>query len=97
MATASLGAAAAVAAGGVIGFVGLLGPHFARLIVGSLHKRLIPVSAAAGAILLMLADTIARSAAAPVELPVGIITALLGAPIFLRLLATSRKGEHYEQ
>ena len=92
VATASLGAAAAVAAGGVIGFVGLLGPHFARLIVGSLHKRLIPVSAAAGAILLMLADTIARSAAAPVELPVGIITALLGAPIFLRLLATSREG-----
>jgi len=92
VAAASLGAAAAVAAGGVIGFVGLLGPHFARLIVGSLHKRLIPVSAAAGAILLMLADTIARSAAAPMELPVGIITALLGAPIFLRLLATSREG-----
>jgi iron complex transport system permease protein len=92
VATASLGAAAAVAAGGVIGFVGLLGPHFARLIVGSLHKRLIPVSAATGAILLMLADAVARSAAAPVELPVGIVTALLGAPLFLRLLATSREG-----
>ena len=93
MAAASLGAAAAVAAGGLIGFVGLIAPHFARLIVGSLHKRLIPVSAATGAVLLMLADALARSVAAPVELPVGIITALLGAPIFLRLLATSREGK----
>ena len=92
VAIASLGAASAVAAGGVIGFVGLLGPHFARLIVGSLHKRLIPVSAATGAILLMLADAVARSAAAPLELPVGIVTALLGAPLFLKLLATSREG-----
>jgi len=93
VAAASLGAAAAVAAGGIIGFVGLLGPHFARLVVGSLHRRMIPVSAAAGAILLMLADAIARSAAAPVELPVGIVTALIGAPVFLRLLATSREGK----
>lgn len=92
VAISSLGAASAVAAGGVIGFVGLMGPHFARLIVGPLHRRLIPVSAAAGAILLMLADAFARSVAAPLELPVGIVTALLGAPIFLRLLAGSRTG-----
>lgn len=88
----SLAAAAAVASGGVIGFVGLLGPHFARLLVGSLHKRLIPVSAVVGAILLMLADALARSVAAPLELPVGVVTALLGAPVFLRLLARSREG-----
>ena len=92
VAAASLGAAAAVAAGGVIGFVGLLGPHFARLLVGSLHRKLIPASAVTGAILLMLADALSRSVAAPLELPVGIVTALLGAPIFLRLLATSREG-----
>ncbi|MFA6366766.1 MAG: iron ABC transporter permease [Candidatus Hydrogenedentales bacterium] len=93
VAVASLGAASAVAAGGVIGFVGLLGPHFARLLVGSLHKRLIPVSAATGAILLMLADAVARSVMAPLELPVGVVTALLGAPLFLKLLATSREGK----
>jgi len=92
VAASSLGAAAAVAAGGVIGFVGLLGPHFARLIVGSLHRKLIPASAAAGAILLLLADAVARSVAAPLELPVGIVTAIIGAPGFLRLLATSREG-----
>ena len=92
VAAASLGAAAAVAAGGVIGFVGLLGPHIARLAAGSLHRRLIPFSALFGALLLMAADAVARSVAAPLELPVGIVTALLGAPLFLRLLATSREG-----
>jgi len=89
---ASLGAAAAVAAGGVIGFVGLLGPHFARLVAGPGHRRLIPPSAAAGAALLMLADALARWAAAPLELPVGVVTALLGAPVFLSLLSTSKEG-----
>ena len=92
VAAASLGAASAVAAGGVIGFVGLLGPHFARLAVGPLHRRLIPLSAVAGAMLLMLADAFARSAAAPLELPVGIVTALIGAPVFLSLLARSGEG-----
>jgi len=92
LAAASLGAASAVAAGGVIGFVGLLGPHIARLIVGPLHRRLIPLSALSGAILLMLADALARSVAAPMELPVGIVTALIGAPVFLHLLARSGEG-----
>lgn len=89
---ASLAAAAAVSAGGVIGFVGLLGPHIARMAGGSLHRRLIPLSAASGAILLMLADALARTVIAPVELPVGIVTALLGAPVFLRLLASPKEG-----
>lgn len=90
--TASLGAAAAVSAGGVIGFVGLLGPHFARLIVGPLHRRLIPLSAAAGAVLLMTADALSRSVAAPLELPVGIVTAFIGAPVFLHLLSRTGQG-----
>jgi iron complex transport system permease protein len=90
VAASSLGAASAVSAGGVIGFVGLLGPHLARLLVGPGHRRLIPASAAAGAALLMVADAAARSVAAPIELPVGVVTALVGAPLFLRLLA--RRG-----
>lgn len=92
VATASLGAASAVAAGGIIGFIGLLGPHLARLIAGPLHKRFIPVSMAAGAILLMVADALARTLVAPRELPVGILTALVGAPLFLRLLSTGGKA-----
>jgi iron complex transport system permease protein len=92
VAIAALGAAAAVSAGGVIGFVGLLGPHMARLVSGSLHRRLLPLSAISGAVLLMLADAVARSILAPVELPVGIVTALIGAPLFLRLLASPKEG-----
>ncbi|MGB9686448.1 MAG: FecCD family ABC transporter permease [Rectinema subterraneum] len=88
---ASLGAASAVSAGGVIGFIGLLGPHMARLFVGPLHRRLIPASALTGAVLLMLADAVARWIAAPLELPVGVITALIGAPLFLRLLTTGQE------
>ena len=90
VAASSLGTAAAVSAGGVIGFIGLLGPHFARLLVGPGHRRLIPASAASGAALLMAADAAARSIAAPIELPVGVVTAILGAPLFLWLL--SRRG-----
>jgi iron complex transport system permease protein len=92
VAIAALGAAAAVSAGGVIGFVGLLGPHMARLLAGPLHRRLLPLSAIFGAVLLMLADAVARSIMAPLELPVGIVTALLGAPLFLRLLASPKEG-----
>lgn len=90
---ASLGAAAAVSAGGTIGFVGLLGPHIARLFVGPGHRRLILASAAVGAALLAAADAIARSIASPMELPVGIVTAIIGAPVFLRLLARPLRGE----
>lgn len=83
---ASLATAAAVSAGGIIGFVGLLAPHAARLLVGPRHAWLIPASCLLGALLLLAADDVARTAAAPTELPVGIFTALLGGPFFLYLL-----------
>jgi iron complex transport system permease protein len=83
--------AAAVAASGPIGFVGLVAPHAARLLVGAAHARLLPVSALFGAILLLLADDIARTVLAPLELPVGVITALLGGPFFLYVLKTRQR------
>jgi iron complex transport system permease protein len=83
---AALVTAAAVSTGGIIGFVGLLAPHAARLLVGGAHQRVIPTSALIGGLLLLLADDLARTVAAPVELPVGILMALLGAPFFLWLL-----------
>jgi iron complex transport system permease protein len=84
---ASLAAAAAVSAAGIIGFVGLIAPHCARLFVGPRHSRLIPASALTGALFLVLADTAARTLISPVEIPLGIITGLGGAPFFLFLLA----------
>jgi iron complex transport system permease protein len=93
VAASSLGAAAAVSAGGIIGFVGLLGPHIARLLVGPGHRRLVPASAAIGAALLAGADALARSVASPLELPVGVVTAIIGAPLFLRLLARPIRSE----
>jgi iron complex transport system permease protein len=93
VAASSLGAAAAVAVGGIIGFVGLLGPHIARLLVGPGHRRLVPASAVVGAALLAGADAIARSIASPLELPVGIVTAIIGAPLFLRLLSRPLREE----
>jgi iron complex transport system permease protein len=83
---ASLLVAAGVAAAGVIGFVGLIVPHALRLVWGSDHRFLLPGSALAGAMFLLLADTAARTIAAPVELPVGVVTALVGVPVFLVLL-----------
>jgi iron complex transport system permease protein len=85
---ASLVTAAAVASGGVIGFVGLVSPHIARLLFGATHRRLIPASALTGALLTLLADDLARTIMAPLELPVGIITSLLGGVFFLYLLKT---------
>jgi iron complex transport system permease protein len=85
---ASLTTAAAVAAGGTIGFVGLIAPHAARLLVGAHHTRLIPASALLGALLLLLADDVARTVLAPLELPAGVLTAALGGPFFLYLLKT---------
>ncbi len=85
---ATLAAAASVAASGTIGFVGLVVPHLVRLLAGSEHRLLFPISLLAGALFLVLADTLARTVMAPVELPVGIITSLLGAPFFLYLLRT---------
>ncbi len=83
---ASFLAAATVSLAGVIGFVGLVVPHSVRLIWGSDHRRLIPLSLVAGATFLVIADTAARTLARPREIPVGVITALVGVPLFLVLL-----------
>lgn len=94
-AAAALMAAAAVAVSGLIGFVGLVVPHLMRLVVGPDHRRLLPAAALAGGITLLLADTLARVIAAPGEVPVGIITAGLGAPFFLYLLRKYRKRTYW--
>jgi iron complex transport system permease protein len=86
---ASLLVAAAVSACGVIGFIGLIVPHALRLAWGSDHRLLLPASVLGGGTFLLLADTAARSIAAPAELPVGVITALVGVPIFVLLLRRS--------
>lgn len=83
---AALLTAAAVAVSGSIGFVGLIVPHFMRMLVGPAHRRLLPASLLAGAVTLVAADMVARTVFSPVELPVGIVTALLGGPFFLWLL-----------
>lgn len=85
------GMGVSVSAAGLIGFIGLVVPHIGRLIVGPDHRMLIPLSAVLGALLLTLADIIARVIVAPAELPVGIITALMGAPFFIWLLIQQRQ------
>lgn len=82
----AIGVGASVALAGTIAFVGLVIPHIVRMLVGPDHRWLLPASALAGAILLLLADTLARSLLPPVELPVGIITAAIGVPFFISLL-----------
>ncbi|QLC77522.1 iron ABC transporter permease [Pseudomonas sp. LPB0260] len=86
----ALGVGAAVAAAGMIGFVGLVVPHLVRLLTGPDHRLLLPAAMLAGAALLLLADLAARLLLAPAELPIGIVTALLGAPFFLYLLVRGR-------
>ncbi len=86
----ALGVGAAVAAAGMIGFIGLVVPHLVRLLVGPDHRVLLPASAMAGAALLLFADVAARLVLAPAELPIGIVTALIGAPFFLYLLLRGR-------
>lgn len=93
LALASLLTALAVSIGGLIGFVGLLVPHGLRLILGPAHGRLLPASALGGASFLILADLLARTLAAPSEIPVGVFTALVGGPFFLFLLQRNRPGE----
>jgi len=88
---ASIIAALAVSVSGVIGFVGLITPHILRLIVGPDHKILFPASALAGGIVLLISDTIARTVLMPREIPVGIITSIVGVPFFLYLLVRSRQ------
>ena len=87
----TLGIGTAVAVAGMIGFVGLIVPHIVRLLIGPDHRWLLPVSALAGGILLLIADTLARVIIAPVELPTGILTAILGAPFFIMLLIQQRR------
>lgn len=86
IACTALGVGAAVAAAGLIGFIGLVVPHLMRLLLGPDHRLLLPASALAGATLLLLADVAARLVLLPAELPIGIVTALIGAPFFLYLL-----------
>ncbi|HWQ12677.1 MAG TPA: iron ABC transporter permease [Roseiflexaceae bacterium] len=87
---ATLATAAAVSFAGLIGFVGLVAPHTARMLVGADHRRLMPLATLGGAAFLVLADLVARTAAAPQELPLGVVTALVGAPFFLYLLRRGR-------
>jgi iron complex transport system permease protein len=82
-----------VAVAGTISFVGLVVPHIVRLLIGPDHRYLIPATAMAGAMLLILADAVARVVVAPAELPAGILTALLGTPFFFSLLAQKRRVE----
>jgi iron complex transport system permease protein len=88
----AIGVGTAVALAGTIAFVGLIVPHMVRMITGPDHRTLLPASALAGACLLVLADTAARLVIAPTELPVGVVTAIIGVPFFISLL---RKRHHY--
>lgn len=87
----ALGVGAAVAAAGLIGFIGLIVPHLVRLLTGPDHRVVLPASALAGATLLLFADIFARLVMAPAELPIGIVTVFLGAPFFLFLLVRGRR------
>jgi len=87
----SLSIGTSVAFCGIIGFIGLVVPHIARLLAGSNHKLYLPLSAILGAFILLWADAFARTIISPAELPIGIITALLGAPFFLWLLIKNRQ------
>jgi iron complex transport system permease protein len=82
----ALAVGASVAAAGLIGFIGIVVPHMLRLVIGPSHKALLPLAALSGATLLVAADTLARVVVAPAELPIGIVTAVIGAPFFLWLL-----------
>jgi len=90
VAAATLGTAAAVAVGGLIGFVGIIVPHAVRLVSGASYRVILPLSALFGAAFLIVADVVARTALSPAELPIGVVTAFLGAPFFVVVLRTSR-------
>jgi iron complex transport system permease protein len=88
---ATLATAAAVAVSGLIGFVGIIVPHTVRLVAGTSYRRLLPLSLVGGAAFLILADLVARTVAAPAELPIGVVTAFFGAPFFALVLRTARR------
>jgi iron complex transport system permease protein len=87
---ATLGTAAVVSVSGLIGFVGLVVPHVVRLVAGAGYRRLLPLSLLLGASFLILADVVGRTVASPAETPIGVVTALIGAPFFVYLLRTRR-------
>jgi len=89
-AAVALGVGIGTAFVGLIGFVGLVVPHLLRLVVGPVHMRLLPLAAVAGALLLTASDVLARTVAAPIELPIGVLTAAVGAPTFLMLILRRR-------
>ncbi len=91
IALTALGVGVSLAVAGLVGFVGLIMPHIIRLMIGPDHRWLIPASGLAGAVLLVIADSLARVVVIPAELPTGILTAILGAPFFVILLMQQRK------
>jgi len=88
---ASLGAAAAVSVSGLIGFVGIIVPHTIRLLVGVSYRLVVPLSVLLGGAFMVLADLAARTVVDPAELPIGVVTAVLGAPFFVLVLRSSRR------
>ena len=90
---ATLGTAAAVAVSGLIGFVGIVVAHAVRLLAGASYRIVLPLSTLFGAAFLVLADVVARTALSPAELPIGVVTACIGAPFFAVVLRTTRRGE----
>lgn len=94
VALVAAGVGASVSVSGIIGFIGLVAPHLVRLSIGPDYRTLLPGSAVLGAILLLLADLVARTIVAPAELPIGIVTALVGAPFFIWLLLRNRRRSH---
>ncbi|MFF1540153.1 FecCD family ABC transporter permease [Microbacterium sp. NPDC058269] len=94
---ASLLTGAIVAVSGGIGFVGLVVPHMARLLVGSDHRRMLPITVLGGALFLMVADLLARTVAMPTEIPLGILTAFVGAPFFLWLMRSSGERAGFDR
>ena len=92
VAAATLGTAAVVAVSGLIGFVGIVVPHLVRLVVSSSYRVIVPLSLVVGAAFLVLADVVARTVLSPAELPIGVVTAFVGAPFFALVLRTTRSG-----
>jgi iron complex transport system permease protein len=92
VAAATLGTAAAVAVSGLIGFVGIVVPHLVRLVVSSSYRVILPLSVIVGAAFLVLADVVARTILSPAELPIGVVTAFIGAPFFALVLRTTRSS-----
>lgn len=91
--TATLMTSAAVSVSGLIGFVGLIVPHFVRRLIGPNHRALVPLSALGGALLMVVADALGRTVLSPMEIPIGVVMALVGSPFFLYILKKRRSGK----